>query len=154
MPGLCQLCSSSRVGSRGAESSAGGGLAKRRRQHGGAQRLTPHSPSFPSGHATKSMGLALPFVIMALNKDPITKIFKILISLFAILVCYSRIALQKHFLSDVLAGIAIALFFVFTAVWVVNCFYKRRNMDDNKLSFMNKRLGFIFAVLAILLSVI
>lgn len=112
------------------------------------------TPSFPSGHATKSMGLALPFVIMALNKDPITKIFKILVSLFAVLVCYSRIALQKHFLSDVLAGIAIALFFVFIAVWVVNSFYKRRNMDANKLSFMNKRLGFIFVGLAILLSII
>lgn len=110
--------------------------------------------SFPSGHATKSMGLALPFVIMALNKDTTTKIFKILVFLFAILVCYSRIALQKHFLSDVLAGIAIALFFVFVAIWIVNNIYKRRNMDGQKLSVLNKKLGFIFIGLAILLSII
>jgi len=110
--------------------------------------------SFPSGHAAKSMGLALPFILMALNKDPITKIFKILFSLFALLVCYSRIALQKHFLSDALAGTAIALFFVLIAVWIVNIFYKRRNMNENKLSVLNKRLGFIFIGLAILLSII
>ena len=110
--------------------------------------------SFPSGHATKSMGLALPFVIVASNKDTITKIFKIIVLLFATLVCYSRIALQKHFLSDVLAGIAIALFFVFVALWIVNFIYKRRSIDEKKLSDLNKRLGFIFTGLAILLYVI
>jgi len=110
--------------------------------------------SFPSGHATKSMGLVLPFVIMALNKDAKTIIFKILTFLLAILVCYSRIALQKHFLSDVLAGIAIALFFVFAAIWIVNYIYKLRNMDEKKLSILNKKLCFIFLGLAILLSVI
>ena len=110
--------------------------------------------SFPSGHATKSMGLALPFIIMALNKDTITKIFKVLIFLFAILVCYSRIALQKHFLSDVLAGMAIALFFVFVAIQVANYLYKRRNTDEIELSFLNKKLGFIFTGLAVLLCLI
>ena len=110
--------------------------------------------SFPSGHATKSMGLALPFVIVASNKDTITKIFKIIVLLFATLVCYSRIALQKHFLSDVLAGIAIALFFVFVALWIVNFIYKRRSIDEKKLSDLNKRLGFIFTGLAILLYLI
>ena len=110
--------------------------------------------SFPSGHATKSMGLALPFIIMALNKGTITKIFKVLIFLFAILVCYSRIALQKHFLSDVLAGMAIALFFVFVAIQVANYLYKRRNTDEIELSFLNKKLGFIFTGLAVLLCLI
>ena len=110
--------------------------------------------SFPSGHATKSMGLALPFVIVASNKDTITKIFKIIVLLFATLVCYSRIALQKHFLSDVSAGVAIALFFVFVSLWIVNFIYKRRNIDEKKLSDLNKRLGFIFTGLAILLYVI
>lgn len=110
--------------------------------------------SFPSGHATKSMGLALPFFIMALNKNTINKIFKILTFLFAILVCYARIALQKHFLSDVLAGIAIALFFLFVAVRVVNMIYKRRAMDDKKLAVLNKKLGFIFMGLAVYLIII
>ena len=110
--------------------------------------------SFPSGHATKSMGLALPFVIVASNKDTITKIFKIIVLLFATLVCYSRIALQKHFLSDVSAGVAIALFFVFVSLWIVNFIYKRRSIDEKKLSDLNKRLGFIFTGLAILLYLI
>ena len=42
-----------------------------------AQTEISDTSSFPSGHATKSMGLALPFVIMASNKDVINKIFKL-----------------------------------------------------------------------------
>ena len=110
--------------------------------------------SFPSGHATKSMALALPFIILALNNNTTNKIFKFIIILLATLVCYSRIALQKHYLSDVLAGIAVALFFVFVTVWIANNTYKRRNMDENKLSVLNKKLGLIFLGLAVVLSFI
>lgn len=107
--------------------------------------------SFPSGHAAKSMGLALPFVIMAAGRDATTVTFKILFSVFAILVCYSRIALQKHYLSDVLAGAGTALLFIIAAAWVVNRLYRKRNIDEKKLTGMNKIFGGIFALLAILL---
>lgn len=107
--------------------------------------------SFPSGHAAKSMGLALPFVIMALNKDVITKISKFIALLLATLVCCSRIALQRHYLSDVLAGISVALFFIVIAIWIVNNINRRRNLDELKLAKLNKRLGFIFIGLAIFL---
>lgn len=116
-----------------------------------AQTDPSGSYSFPSGHATKSMGLALPFVIMALNNDVITKIFKVIILLLAALVCCSRIALQKHYLSDVLAGISVALFFILIAAWVTNYINKRRNLDELKLATLNKKLGFIFIGLAFLL---
>jgi undecaprenyl-diphosphatase len=116
-----------------------------------AQTESLNSYSFPSGHATKSMGLALPFVIMALNKDVITKISKVIILLIATLVCCSRIALQKHYLSDVLAGIAVALFFIVIAIWIANNIYKRRKMDEAKLTILNKKLGFVFIGLAVLL---
>lgn len=107
--------------------------------------------SFPSGHAAKSMGLALPFVIMASNKDVITKIFKVIVLLLATLVCCSRIALQKHYLSDVLAGISVALFFIVIAVSIANNIYKRRNMNESKLAKLNKKLGFVFIGLAFFL---
>ncbi len=110
--------------------------------------------SFPSGHATKSMALALPFVIMASNKDIVTRVIKILVLIVALLVCYSRIALQKHFFSDVLAGVATALLFIVVAFWIVNGVYARRKIDEEKLSGLNKKLGFIFLALAVLLSII
>lgn len=110
--------------------------------------------SFPSGHATKSMALALPFVLMSLNRDITTKIFKSVIFLSAIFVCCSRIALQKHFLSDVLAGIAIALLFVVVAVPVVNFIYKKRRINEQNLEGYNKRLCIIFMALAVLLCLI
>jgi tellurite resistance protein TehA-like permease len=66
-------------------------------------------------------------------------------------VCCSRIALQKHYLSDVLAGIAVALFFIVIAIWIANNIYKRRKMDEAKLTILNKKLGFVFIGLAVLL---
>ena len=112
------------------------------------------TPSFPSGHTVKSMSLALPFVIMALNKDPITKAFKIIVLSFAILVSISRIALQKHYLSDVIAGIAVALFFILVAIFIANRIYKRRNITEMKIAQFTKRFGFIFLGLAVLLCLI
>ena len=119
-----------------------------------AQTDLSGSASFPSGHATKSMGLALPFAIMTLNKGVITKVFKVVTLVLATLVCYSRIALQKHYLSDVLGGIALVLFFTVIAIWVVNLFYKRRNIDEFKLPQLNKRLALVFVGLAVLLAYI
>lgn len=109
------------------------------------------TPSFPSGHTVKSMSLALPFVIMALNKDSITKLFKIILLLLAIMVSISRIALQKHYLSDILAGIAVALFFMLIAIYITNRIYKRKNFTEMKIAQLTKKYGFVFIVLAVLL---
>jgi undecaprenyl-diphosphatase len=112
------------------------------------------SPSFPSGHATKSMALALPFLLMASNTGTVTKIVKIVTLLMALLVCYARIALQKHFLSDVLAGVGTALFFLLIAVWVVNYFFRVRNIDEKKLFLMNGKIRIVFLALAVVLCMI
>jgi membrane-associated phospholipid phosphatase len=119
-----------------------------------AQTEVSDSPSFPSGHTVKSMALALPFVMMALNKYIITRVFKITVLSLAILVSFSRIALQKHYLSDVLSGISVALFFMLIAAWVVNRMLELRKFDNPKLMLLNKRLGFVFIVLAIFLILI
>jgi len=112
------------------------------------------SSSFPSGHATKSMALALPFVLIASNTSAIVKLIKVITLLLAMLVCYSRIALQKHFLSDILAGAGTALFFLLISVWVVNYVYQLRNMDEKKLFVLNKRIRIIFLGLAVVLCMI
>jgi membrane-associated phospholipid phosphatase len=109
------------------------------------------TPSFPSGHAAKSMSLALPFLIMARTKDLLTGLFKLVTALLAVLVCCSRVALQKHFPSDVIAGTAVALFFVFVAVLSINAFYRKRGMSKTLLVRMNKKYVFVFIGLAVVL---
>jgi membrane-associated phospholipid phosphatase len=108
------------------------------------QTETSSSPSFPSGHATKSMALALSFMLMMSNSNKTKVVFKILTLFMAILVCYSRIVLQKHYLSDILAGIGTALFFLVPSVFIVNFIFKYRNINENKLHALNNRIVIIF----------
>jgi membrane-associated phospholipid phosphatase len=112
------------------------------------------SPAFPSGHATKSMTLALPFFLMAAGKDFATRLVKVITLTSAVLVCYSRIALQRHYLSDVLGGIGIALLFVVISNWFLNRFYERMKIDQARLATITKRLSFVFFVLALFLCMI
>jgi undecaprenyl-diphosphatase len=112
------------------------------------------TPAFPSGHATKSMALALPFLLFASRKNIITIIFKILVFSAALLVCYSRIALQAHFLSDVLAGIGTALFFIPFSVLFVNFSFRRNKVNVDKLNLMSKKFIFLFIGLTIILYLI
>jgi undecaprenyl-diphosphatase len=65
--------------------------------------------AIPSGHATKSVALILPFILIVSNSKALHKGIKILIILIAGGVCASRIILGAHYLSDVLAGIGMAL---------------------------------------------
>jgi len=65
--------------------------------------------AIPSGHATKSVALILPFIIILSNSKALHKGIKIFISLIAAGVCASRVILGAHYLSDVLAGIGMAL---------------------------------------------
>jgi undecaprenyl-diphosphatase len=109
------------------------------------------TPAFPSGHATKSMALALPFLLFAARRNIITNIIKILVITTALLVCYSRIAQQAHFLSDVLAGIGTALFFIPFSVIFVNFLYRRKNINIDKLNLMSKKFVFLFIGLTIVL---
>ena len=63
------------------------------------------TPSFPSGHATKSVALVLPFLFFAAYKRRFHLIVKWVLVLLSLWVCFSRIVLGAHYLSDVLAGI-------------------------------------------------
>ena len=71
-------------------------------------------------------------------------------SISASFVCFSRIALQAHFLSDVLAGIGTALFFIPFAILLTNKFYNKLKMDEVKLKVLSKRLVIIFIVFAVI----
>ncbi len=66
------------------------------------------SPAMPSGHATKSFALALPFLFLVSNGAHVHKVMKFLLLAIALGVGYSRIVLGAHYVSDVLAGIGMA----------------------------------------------
>jgi undecaprenyl-diphosphatase len=67
------------------------------------------TPAFPSGHATKSMALALPFFLSIASKDKWQKWAKVFTGIIVIGVCCSRVLLGAHYMSDVLAGVGMAL---------------------------------------------
>ena len=69
----------------------------------------PETPAFPSGHATRSVALALPFLLLIPAKDNWHKGVKGLLAILAFGVCYSRVLLGVHYVSDVLAGVGMAL---------------------------------------------
>jgi undecaprenyl-diphosphatase len=112
------------------------------------------TPAFPSGHATKSMALALPFLLFATRRNIITIIIKILVITSALLVCYSRIAQQAHFLSDILAGIGTALFFIPFSILFVNFSFRRNKVNIDKLNLMSKKFILLFIGLTIILCFI
>jgi membrane-associated phospholipid phosphatase len=85
------------------------------------------SPSFPSGHATKSVALALPFLLFITVKDGWHKAVKLLLVILALGVCYSRVMLGAHYVSDVLAGVGMALICVPLVTLLTNKMLGRMN---------------------------
>ena len=107
------------------------------------------SPSFPSGHAAKSLALALPFVLIVPAGSVVVRLIKLALLLIASLVCYSRIVLGAHYLSDVLAGAALALACVPLAMAAANAIYTRGKVTPEKLNTVVKRQAFILLALAL-----
>jgi membrane-associated phospholipid phosphatase len=65
------------------------------------RQYDPHS--FPSGHATRAVLLA----VMAVGLGPLW--FGLLISIWAPLVCLSRVMTGMHYISDILGGMILGL---------------------------------------------
>ncbi|MCP4608721.1 MAG: phosphatase PAP2 family protein [Planctomycetes bacterium] len=87
------------------------------------------SPAFPSGHSTKSVALALPFLFYAEYKGHLHTLVKCVLVLVAAMVCFSRIFLGAHYLSDVLAGIG----------WVFLCLPVSAMLSNKLLSKMTHK---------------
>ncbi len=74
----------------------------------------PNDFSFPSAHTTQAVAFALAFA-MVMSKDLTgVEVYSVwtLLALVAGLVGYSRIYLQVHYISDVLAGAVLAIIWV------------------------------------------
>ena len=83
--------------------------------------------SFPSGHATAAMALALSAVIAAPAR--VRPLVGATMAAFAIAVCYSILELGSHYPSDVLGGLFVAAtwtLFGIAALWTVEAHRRRR----------------------------
>ncbi len=88
---------------------------------------TAGTPALPSGHATKSVALALPFLLFVAADDRWHKWVKTLLAASALSVCCSRVLLGAHYVSDVLAGIGMALICVPLVTLLTNKMLARMN---------------------------
>jgi membrane-associated phospholipid phosphatase len=85
--------------------------------------------SFPSGHATKSMALAVPFVIFVPNRRRWIVLLKGALLLVALSVCSSRILLARHYLSDVLGAFGLTLLLLPVLILVCNRIFSRTPVE-------------------------
>jgi undecaprenyl-diphosphatase len=95
------------------------------------------TPAIPSGHATKSVALVLPFILLVSHSKNLHKGIKIVIGLIAVGVCFSRIVLAAHYVSDVLAGIGMALIGLPLSMMFANLLLRRMKQEQlPKLSYV------------------
>lgn len=79
-----------------------------------------HGRSFPSGHATAATALALTAVVVAYAlRIHHRRLVLVAAAAYAVLVCLARIALGVHYLTDVVAGAALAGAVVLSAALVL-----------------------------------
>ncbi|MBN1316471.1 MAG: phosphatase PAP2 family protein [Anaerolineales bacterium] len=108
-----------------------------------SQSLTP---SIPSGHATKSIALVLPFILLVSHSKNLHKGIKIVIGLIAGCVCISRIVLGAHYVSDVLAGIGMALIGLPFSMMFANMLLHKMKQEQLPI------LSYVWALLLIFLT--
>jgi len=105
------------------------------------------TPAIPSGHATKSIALVLPFILLVSNSKNLHKGIKIVIGLIAGGVCFSRIVLGAHYVSDVLAGIGTALIGLPLSMMFANMLL--RKMKQEQLPMLSYVWGFLLIFLTL-----
>jgi len=106
------------------------------------------TPAIPSGHATKSIALVLPFILLVSHSNNLHKGIKIVIGMIAGGVCFSRIVLGAHYVSDVLAGIGMALIGLPLSMMFANMLL--RKMKQEQLPMLFYIWGFLLIFLTCL----
>ncbi len=108
--------------------------------------------AIPSGHATKSVALVLPFLFLVSNSGKGDKVVKVILSLIAAGVCLSRVVLGAHYVSDVLAGIGMALVGLPLTMLFAHMILKQSTQEQ--LPMMSKIWGVLLIALAVLFAMI
>lgn len=105
--------------------------------------------SFPSGHSTKSLALALPFLLFVEGGRGWRGVLKGALAALALFVCASRVVLGAHFPSDVVGGLAMALSGLPLAARAANSILARMTSPDLDRA---SRIGIgVYAVLVLIL---
>ena len=103
------------------------------------------SPAFPSGHAAKSIALVLPFILLVNDSKNLHKAIKIVIAFISVGVCFSRIVLGAHYVSDVVAGVGIALIGLPFSMLFANMVLRKTNQE--RLPFLSRIWGILLIFL-------
>jgi len=108
--------------------------------------------TFPSGHATKSVALILPFILLVNNSKNLHKAIKIVIAFVAGGVCFSRIVLGAHYVSDVVAGIGMALIGLSFSMLFANVVL--RKIKQERLPFLSRIWGILLIFLTYIFMIL
>jgi undecaprenyl-diphosphatase len=87
--------------------------------------------SFPSGHATLSTTLAFSLYLILRNRIKYKKFLLISCVIFPLLISFSRIYLSVHYLSDIIAGMALGLIWVSMIYFIL--FYNKGINNETKI---------------------
>ena len=89
--------------------------------------------SFPSGHAACATAIAIflgYFLIKRFKKPSTRACIVISCTIYIALVCLSRMYLGKHYLTDVLAGVAVSAIVCVLGLCILNTFIKKKRTKN------------------------
>jgi len=105
--------------------------------------IKPASSSLPSGHATKSFALVLPFVVFAGGATKKRRALRWALAATAVAIAYTRIVMGVHYLGDVLAGAGTAFLFLPLVAAAANVFYRKLGIAGARMEWLARACGFI-----------
>jgi len=94
------------------------------------------------------MALILPFILLLPSSNNLHKAIKIVITLIAGGVCFSRIVLAAHYVSDVVAGIGMALIGLPFSMLFASMILRQTKVEQ--LPFLSKIWGILLVFLTYL----
>jgi len=86
--------------------------------------------SFPSGHTTFAtiIALSIYFIYKDLFKEKLKSKYLMIIFIYPILIGFSRIFLNVHWLTDVIAGFSLGIFIVTFTYLIMNIFFENKKI--------------------------
>jgi len=101
--------------------------------------------AIPSGHATKSIALVLPFIFFAANTHKLHWVVKIGMIIISLGVCFSRIVVGAHYVSGIVAGIGMGIIGFPFAMLFANMILKQTQPEQ--LAMLSKVWGLLLIIL-------